>query len=86
MRARESKAGRLMLDAARRLAADLRAAGQPARSLESLGRALVLVPREARRPLHLMRAQLFREMGRPEEAREAEAEAALTEGGAGESR
>jgi spermine/spermidine synthase len=86
MRARESKAGRLMLGAARRLAADLRASGQPARSLETLERALALVPRDASGPLHLMRAQLFREMGRPEEARHAEAEAARTEGAAGESR
>jgi hypothetical protein len=83
MRARESRAVRLMLDAARRFAADLRATGQPARSLESLGRALALVPLEASGPLHLMRAQLFREMGRPEEARQAEAEAARTEGVAG---
>ncbi len=86
MRTREAKAGRMMLDAVRRLAADLRARGQPEGSLASLERGLALVPRAASAPLHLMRAQLFREMGRAEEAGQAEAEAARAEGTAGEPR
>jgi spermidine synthase len=70
---RELKAANLAIASARRLAADLRTLGRPARSLEAVDRALALVPREASGPLHQMRAQLFREMGREVEAREAEA-------------
>jgi hypothetical protein len=61
---RELKAAALAIGSVRRLAADLRTLGQPARSLEVVERALSLVPREASAPLHEMRAQLLREMGR----------------------
>lgn len=79
MRAREMKAARMTIGALRKAAADLRAMGQPLRSLESLDRGLALVPPEARAPLHAMRAQLYEEMGRPEEARATAAEAARAE-------
>ncbi len=78
-RARETKAARMMIGGLRRVAADLRAMGQPQRSLESLERGLALVPAEASGPIHAMRAQLYEEMGRPEEARAAAAEAARLE-------
>jgi hypothetical protein len=69
---REMKAAGLAIRAVRRHAADLRTLGRPARSLEVVERALGLVPREATAPLHEMRAQLLREMGREDEARAAE--------------
>jgi predicted membrane-bound spermidine synthase len=65
-RARELKAARLVIGGLRRVAADLRAMGQPERSLEVLDRGAALVPHEARGPIDEMRAQLLREM---EEAR-----------------
>jgi spermidine synthase len=61
-RARETKAARMMIGGLRRVAADLRAMGQPERSLEALDRGLALVPAEARGPIDEMRAQLLREM------------------------
>jgi spermidine synthase len=61
-RARELGAARLMIGGLRRMAADLRAMGQPERSLEALDRGLALVPAEARGPIDEMRAQLLREM------------------------
>jgi hypothetical protein len=61
---REMKAAALAIGSVRRLAADLRTLGQPARSLEVVDRALSLVPREASAPLREMRTQLLREMGR----------------------
>ncbi|HYN05420.1 MAG TPA: fused MFS/spermidine synthase [Vicinamibacteria bacterium] len=62
-RARELRAAGMMIRGLRREAADLRAMGQPQRSLESLDRGLALVPVEARGPIDEMRAQLLREMG-----------------------
>ncbi len=59
MRAREMKAAGT-IGGLRTVAADLRAMGQPPRSLESLERGLALVPPEACGPLHEMRAQLLR--------------------------
>jgi hypothetical protein len=79
MWAREMKAARMMLGGLRRVAADFRALGQPLRSLDSLERGLTLVPREATGPLHAMRAQIYEELGRPQEAHEAAAEAARVE-------
>jgi spermidine synthase len=79
MWAREMKAARMMIGGLRRVAADLRTMGLPLRSLDRLDRGLALVPREASGPLHEMRAQLYRELGRLEEARAAEAEAARAE-------
>ena len=73
---RELKAANLATGSARRLAADLRTLGQPARSLQAVERALALVPPEASGPLHVMRAQLFREAGRELEARAEQAAAA----------
>ena len=70
---REMKAADLAIRAVRRHAADLRTLGQPAQSLAVVDRALALVPRAASTPLHEMRAQLLREMGREDEARAAEA-------------
>ena len=61
-RARELKAARMMIGGLRRMAADLRAMGQPERSLDALDRGLALVPAEARGPIDEMRAQLLREM------------------------
>jgi hypothetical protein len=61
-RAREMKAARTMIGGLRRVAADLRAMGQPERSLDALDRGLALVPAEARGPIDEMRAQLLREM------------------------
>ena len=62
-RARELRAAGMMIRGLRREAADLRAMGQPQRSLESLDRGLALVPAEARGPIDEMRVQLLREMG-----------------------
>jgi hypothetical protein len=62
-RARELRAAGMMVRGLRREAADLRAMGQPERSLEALDRGLALVPAEARGPIDEMRAQLLREMG-----------------------
>jgi hypothetical protein len=61
---REAKAAELAVRAARRHAADLRALGRPAESLAVVERALTLVPTSSSAPLHEMRAQLLREMGR----------------------
>jgi spermidine synthase len=65
MRERELRAARSMIRGLRREAADLRALGQPRRSLEALDRGLLLVPAEASGPIDEMRAQLLREMGEP---------------------
>ena len=62
-RARELRAAGMMIRGLRREAADLRAMGQPERSLEALDRGLALLPAEARGPIDEMRAQLLREMG-----------------------
>jgi spermidine synthase len=69
-RSRELGAGRAMLRDLRSLAADLRTVGQREASLELLDRGLKLIPRELGGPLHLMKAQLYEELGRPQEARE----------------
>jgi predicted membrane-bound spermidine synthase len=70
---REAKAASLAIRAVRRHAADLRTLGRPAQSLEVVERALALVPGAASGPLHEMRAQLLREMGREGDARAADA-------------
>jgi spermidine synthase len=76
---RELRAAGLTIGSVRRLAADLRTLGQPARSLETLDHALTLVPREASAPIQRMRAQLLREMRREAEARAADADAEAAE-------
>ena len=72
--ARELRAAQASVAALRRLAADLRTAGQPARSLEVVEGGLAGVPPEASGPLHAMRAQLLRELGRAQDALAADAE------------
>ncbi len=73
---REMSAAGTMLRDLRSLAADLRALGQPSASLEVLERGTKLIPRDASGPLHIMKAQLYEELGRPREAREEEEQAA----------
>ena len=70
---REMNAADLAIRAVRRHAADLRTLGQATQSLAVLDRSLALVPAAASAPLHEMRAQLLREMGREGDARAAEA-------------
>jgi predicted membrane-bound spermidine synthase len=71
---REMRAARMTVTALKRLAGDLRATGRPERCLESLDRGLALVPFEASAPIQAMRAQVYRELGRINEARAAEAD------------
>ena len=73
--AREMRAAQLTLAELRRLAAELRAQRQLSQSLEIIEHGFALVPRDASAPLYAMRAQLFDEQGRVEEARAARAQA-----------
>jgi hypothetical protein len=73
--AREMRAAQPTLAELRRLAADLRAQRQLSQSLEIIEHGFALVPRDASAPLYAMRAQLFDEQGRVEEARAARAQA-----------
>jgi predicted membrane-bound spermidine synthase len=74
--ARELRATRRTLEALRQVALDHLAMGRPEAALEGLVAGLALVPAEATGPIHRMRADVLREMGRTGEAREAAAASA----------
>lgn len=73
--AREMRAAQPTLAELRRLAAELRAQRQPSQSLEIIEHGFALVPRDASAPLYAMRAQLYDDLGRAEQARAARAQA-----------
>jgi predicted membrane-bound spermidine synthase len=72
---REMRAGQRTLGDLRRVASELRSRGEVAKALATLEHGTGLVPWEASGPLYGMIAVLHRELGRPEQARAAEAEA-----------
>jgi spermidine synthase len=77
---REMRAGQRMRDDLRRIASEQRARGETQAAIETLERGAGLVPWEASGPLYGTLALLQDEVGRPERARAAEAEAARIAG------